>query len=499
LAWQVARDEAFADILREGTVRAEASRDWTAKVDVDGLEPGGSYFYRFRSGDETSPVGRTRTLPAGRVDRFTMAAMSCSNIAAGWFNVYRDVAARGDIDLVLHLGDYFYEHAPGGYATGWGMERGRAPSPAKETVTLADYRGRHAQYKTDPDLQALHAAAPWVTIWDDHESTNDSHAAGAENHQPETEGDWSARKTAAIRAYFEWMPIREPTPGRARSAIWRSFEIGDLATLIMLETRLTARSPGIELDAAPIPADADPADPDARAAMAVFLADVVGDPGRQMLGAEQEAFVADALARSTAAGKPWQVLGNQVLLGRVTSPNYVKSLPGWLKWVIRQRFPFAWDPILRSQFDIPLSLDSWDGYPAARERLYAAARAAEARLIALTGDTHCFYTNRLTDDAGAARGVEFATSSVTSPSEFNLAAAPGVDFGELTERASGDVIHHNAYDRGYAVLTLTPDEALCDYVRIDTVTARDYRADAYRRHRLTPAEPGRMTYEELGA
>src|SRR5262249_20724079 len=151
------------------------------------------------------------------------------------------IAKRRDIHAVCHIGDYIYEYGQNGYGGEVGKHLGRNHEPANECVSLADYRKRYAQYRTDPDLQAAHAVAPCVVAWDDHETANNSSRDGAENHQPETEGTWSARKAAAVQCYLEWMPMRDPPPGRPREAIYRTFDIGDLATLFMLESRLIAR------------------------------------------------------------------------------------------------------------------------------------------------------------------------------------------------------------------------------------------------------------------
>ncbi len=460
VSWELARDAGFSAIVRSGRGVAEASRDHTVKVDVDGLEPGQRYFYRFAAGGETSPVGRTRTLPVGPVASLTFAAVSCSNHAAGYFNSYRALAETGGegLDLVLHLGDFLYEYGVGGYATELGAPLGRVPDPPHEIVTLADYRRRHAQYKLDPDLQTAHAVAPWITVWDDHEVTNDSWVGGAQNHDP-SEGDWPTRRDAALRAYFEWMPIREPEPGRAREAIWRTFELGDLATLTMLETRLSGRDEPISLDDYPVPLDSDPDSAEVREQTRRWLADVVGDAERTMIGPAQEAHVAASFARSTAAGKPWQLLGNQVILGSVTAPNYMRSLPFWVRWYARSQGGQVWDYVRRTAFGLPMNLDAWDGYPAARERLYDAARRAGANILAVTGDTHNFFATLLAAADGARVGVEFGTTSISSPSQYD-SAPPGVDFGRLTVEANAETVaYHNATARGFTLVTLTPERA----------------------------------------
>jgi phosphodiesterase/alkaline phosphatase D-like protein len=480
VAWTLARDLGLSDVVARGEARAELGRDWTVKVDAGGLSPGTTYYYGFEALGARSPVGRTATLPQGRVERFALAVVCCANHPAGWFNVYRDIVRRDEAQLVVHLGDYYYEYGAGGPLTAWGKDVGRIPSPRHDLVTLTDYRMRHAQYKSDPDLQVLHAALPWIVIWDDHESANDSSSVGAQNHDPAREGPWSARKAASVQAYLEWMPIREPTPGRAREAIWRSFEIGDLATLVMLETRLLARSRGLTWQDAPFPADSDPSDPAVRAARDAFLRDVVGDPKRELLGSAQLADVAATLARSTAAGKPWQILGNQVIMAKTTAPDYMAALPAWVKWLVREARPWSYDQLLRSRLGVPLNFDQWDGYPAERERLYKAA--AGAQLLTLSGDSHCFYVNRLTRADGGVAGVEVGAPGVTSPCDWSR--LPTVDVGRLVEAASPDVLHHNPYDRGYVAIDLTRDEATAELRRVDTVESRRFRVETYATWRI---------------
>ena len=206
--WRIASDPALRNIVNQGELMALAARDFTVKVDTLGLDPGRTYYYQFDAQGQASPIGRTRTLPSGAVTQTRLAVVSCSNMPFGFFNAYAAIAARFDLDAVLHLGDYFYEYGPNDRHID--APPGRDHTPAHELLTLADYRGRHAQYKTDIDLQAAHRQHPWITVWDDHESANDSWTGGAQNHNPEKgDGDWAARKTAATRAYAEWMPIRE--------------------------------------------------------------------------------------------------------------------------------------------------------------------------------------------------------------------------------------------------------------------------------------------------
>ncbi|MEA1943205.1 MAG: alkaline phosphatase D family protein [Pseudomonadota bacterium] len=486
---EVARDEAFTDIVfeqGEEIAYIQAQPLGTLKILATGLEPGQRYFYRFRLNDEYSPVGVTRTLPQGAVDQFRIGVFSCSNFPAGHFNAYREAAETGALDLVLHLGDYIYEYAMGEYATGEAEALNRVPDPQHEIVSHADYVARHAQYKSDPDLQALHAAAPWIMSWDDHETANNSWTGGAQNHN-EGEGAWDARRNGALRAWYDWTPSREPEDLRDRYGV---YEIGNLATLCLIESRLTARDQEILNDTFPVASDADIDDPDVVAAVEAWKRDVVGAEDRELIGADQIDGIRAACAASKAAGKPWRLLANQVIMSRVHFPDFSTEMPGWLRWWATRDSEFARNFILRTRFDIPFNLDMWDGYPAERERLFAALREAEADVITLTGDVHSFWANTMTDAHGNRVGTEFVGTSVTSPSPFSGFSAPGVDYGQMMVDANADVTHCNMVDHGYIRLTLTPETAQADYVTVSTILQRDYRAGLDSQWRLTRGEDG---------
>jgi alkaline phosphatase D len=479
VGWRVASDPEFKTIVREGAVRTGPERDFTVKADVDGLEPGREYFYWFFSGDVASPAGRARTLAQSGVDPFRMAVVSCSNLPFGYFNAYRDIARRGDIQAVVHTGDYLYEYGRDGYGGEVGRRIGREHEPATETVSLEDYRKRHAQYKADPDLQAAHAACVWFCTWDDHESTNNSYRTGAENHQPDKEGDWSERKAAAVQAYLEWMPVRDPEPGRAREALWRRFEIGDLATLLLLESRLTGR--GEDLTLASFAASA----PGDRQAAADALLARVNDPQRTMLGFEQEAWLAAALESSSASGKIWQVLGNQVTMAKVRLPDLeAKLAPEQL----RQLPPATPVRFTSGRYGLPWNLDAWGGFPEARRRLYQAAKKARSRLVTLTGDTHTAWANELHDDDGWRLGVEFGCTSVTSPGMGE--SIPFREINWLMAEANDEVAYYNAFDKGCTVVSLMPDRVEAEFVKVSTVLSQDYFASVDARFFAVPAETG---------
>ena len=237
LIYQVATDNAFttSSVVASGVTIASASTNFTAKVDATGLEAGKTYFYRFIAGSTTSPVGKTRTLPASTATEVKFAVFSCANYPEGFFHVY-GLASQSDAQYAIHLGDYLYEYPTGTYPTT--PTASRIHDPSTEIYSLADYRTRHAQYKTDPDLKVLHASMPMIAVWDDHEIANDTYKDGAENHDATKEGTFSARKAAALQAYHEWMPVRT---GIDQSIIYRSFDFGSVLSLHMLDTRLIGR------------------------------------------------------------------------------------------------------------------------------------------------------------------------------------------------------------------------------------------------------------------
>ena len=466
--WSVTRDAAFKDVVQRGTFTTGPERDYTVKVLVEGLEPGKIYYYWFTAGQASSPGGVTRTLPANGLADYKLAVVSCSNWPFGYFNAYREIAKRGQretIDAVIHLGDYIYEYGVTGYGGAIGKELGRNHEPANECVTLADYRKRYAQYRSDPDLQAAHAVAPWFCTWDDHESANNSYRTGAENHQVDTEGDWTTRKAQAVQAYLEWMPMRDPASGRPREAVWRKFDIGDLATLFLLESRLVGRGEDLTFDEIFMAPDAE------RPALANALKAKINAPDRTMLGFEQEAWLADALKQSTASNKKWQVLGNQVTMAKVRMPDLQTGLPpekyaqvsqGTKRYYGMARYGLEWN------------MDSWCGFPGARERLYASAKAANARLITLAGDTHTAWANQLHDNAGQQRGVEFACTSVTSNGAGD--STPFEELNWLMAEANDEVLYYNAFAKGFTLVTLKADRVEAEYVKVSTIRSRDYFA-----------------------
>ncbi|WP_343525694.1 alkaline phosphatase D family protein [Sphingomonas sp.] len=452
--------------LRTGSLSARAARDFTAKVEVAGLRPGVEYRYWFEgAGGVRSAEGRFRTLPRGRIEDAVFAVVSCQLYPGGLYNAYDAIARTERLDAVVHLGDYIYEYGADGYGTEIGRKLNRLPEPAHEIVTLDDYRRRHAQVKRDPDMQAAHARAAFICVWDDHEVANDDWIGGAENHDPRTEGDWSKRKAAAMQAYFEWMPIRDPRPGQPWEAINRSFDFGDLATLVMLETRLLARSKQVA-------AKGGAPEPSEYAAMMAERA----RPERELLGAGQLHWIEQVLTRSVKAGTPWQVIGNQVVMARIDGPDLEKQMgaDGYAKLVAPLSAPTR-TQLAAAQASyragLPLNFDSWDGYPAARERLYAAFRRAGSRPVVVSGDSHAAWANDLYDANGTLVAAEFGGTAITSPSWGAL--MPGI--GREIAAANPKVVRFCDQDaKGYLLLTLTREAATARFMTVSTVMAKPY-------------------------
>lgn len=458
---------------RRVPVGASADRDWTVKADVGGLKPGTDYWYRFEFAGKASPVGRARTLPEGPVKDVVLAVASCSLYPAGYFNAYGAIAALERVDAVLHLGDYIYEYgaAEGQYGMNSPVAAQRMPVPAHEIVSLADYRARHALYKADPQLQAAHARAPWIVVWDDHETANDSWQGGAENHTPSTEGDWTARKAAALKAYYEWMPVRDPAPGALLESSWRSFRFGDLASLMMVETRLAARGEPLDYNDKTLPVV------DGKPDVAHFLK-ILNDPSRQLMGERQEKWLAGELDRSVKAGEAWQVLGNQIVMARISPPN-LRATMGDAAWAdMMAKLPdYARAPVQQSSvlaaLGLPLGLDMWDGYPVARERVYDMIKAAKANAVVLAGDSHSFWANELWDEGRRKRvAAEFGTTGVTSPGFSDI--LPGLPLGEAFVAGNPEVKYANSAAKGFVLLTLTRDQARADMIGVSTILSTDY-------------------------
>lgn len=483
--YEVSRSPDFFSLLQHGTVQTDRARDYTVKIDVDGLSSGETLYYRFRAGNTLSQTGRTRTLPDKDDRPINLALASCANYPSGYYNAYREISKIEDLDAVIHVGDYIYEHAAGAYDGEAGERTGRIHKPSHEIVTLADYRERLAQYRLDEDLQAAHAHAPFITIWDDHETANNSWQYGADGHDPETEGNWIARRDAALQAYFEWMPMRDPQPGNARERLNRIYDFGTIASLIVIETRLTGRDQQISQSRdMPVKEDGSPD-------LESFEHQILAAPHRTLMGYPQEDWFATSLKDSKARGVQWQVIGNQTVMARMRTPDYMSILPDDILQPALQSGGYISGWLERSALGLPVNLDSWDGYPAARKRFYAASQSAGADLIVLSGDSHMFWANNLHHpDNEDFIGVEFATGSITSPGGYEyISSSP--DYFDLVETSlrekNPDVWQANVRDHGFIHITLTKDSARARYIRVSTIESRTYESSCFLE---TEARPG---------
>ena len=404
--WQLAADERFRDVVASGTVRARPDRAHSVHVEAGGLRPGAQYFYRFRAEGEISPVGRTKTAPApgSRLDSFAFAFASCQSYTHGHYTAQAHLAEE-DLDLVAFLGDYIYE-------TGEAGEIGRPHAPARETESLADYRIRHAQYKTDTDLQAAHAAFPWAVVFDDHEVENNwADDTSYEDDVPPEE--FLRRRARAFQAYYEHMPLRSAQrPDRSDMRLYRRLSFGGLLDVHLLDTR-QYRS---------VQAGDDRRD----------------DPSRTLLGAEQKRWLFDGLDASAAR---WNVLAQQVFFS--------------------QR-DFADGP------PTDFSDDAWDDYRVERDEVRD--RLAEAPgPVVITGDVHANYVCDIKADFGDPDSATVATELVGTSFTSGRDGAeqnPG-DAVQLQENPHIKFINRR---RGYVRNTVTPTEWTAVYRTLDYVS-----------------------------
>jgi len=435
--WRIAKDRRLRNPIAAGAAVTDPRRDFTVKVDVTGLEPGRTYYYGFRCEGVDSPLGRTRTLPVGDARSLRFAFVSCSNFPYGYFNAYRRIAERHDLDFVLHLGDYIYEYPLGVYANP-ALAGLRDVVPSNEIVSLADYRLRHALYRTDPDLQELHRQHPMICVWDDHESANDAWRDGAENHNPELgEGEWSVRRAAAARAYDEYLPIR--TSPQSVERIYRRFQFGQLADLIMLDTRLHGRDLQAAFKGAPALPMNDP---------------TIVDPNRSLLGFDQEAWLYESLSQSKSRGARWRFIGQQVMMAQLAAPG--------------------------TNGTTTLNPDQWDGYAPSRTRLFRhLVDNYIDNTVVLTGDIHSGWCNDLAfnpwDPAGynpstglGVIGVEFVAPAVSSPGPIPN-PAEAIPTAAVLRATSPHMKFVDLYQRGYGLVDADAERVQGEIWHVPTV------------------------------
>ncbi|MFJ7207626.1 alkaline phosphatase D family protein [Streptomyces sp. NPDC098789] len=436
--WEVSEDQGFTRITASGSLTTSAAADHTVKADVRGLRPQTAYWYRFTAGTTVSPAGRTRTAPVvgAQVPGVRFGVVSCANWEAGYFSVYRHLAARTDLDAVLHLGDYIYEYKTGGYPEPKYVVRQHAP--AHEILTLADYRTRHGKYKTDADLQHLHAVHPMVAIWDDHEFANDAWSGGAENHTPGAEGDWADRAAAAKQAYFEWMPVRPSTAG----TVYRQLRFGNLVDLLLLDLRSF------------------------RSQQATIGSGKVDDPERTITGRTQLDWLKSGLTSSQAA---WKLVGTSVMI----SPVAFGALPAHLLEPLTKLLGLPTG-------GIPINVDQWDGYTDDRAELLGHLSGQNIKnTVFLTGDIHMAWANDVPLTAATypfskSAAVEFVVTSVTSDNIDDLLHVPADTASLVAETAIKAANRHVKWldmdAHGYGVLDVTAERSQMDYYVISDKT-----------------------------
>jgi len=518
VSWEVATDSAFLNLINQDSSSVTADTDYTLKVEVQNLNAGTTYYYRFKagSGDQQvmSATGTTRTLPTGQLNALKLAVFSCANYPAGHFHVYAEAAKNSGIEFALHLGDYLYEYGQtdsagnAAYASADAASLGRLVTPNHELLKLDDYRTRYAQYRTDTDLQDFHAKLPFIPVWDDHEIANDAFQDGAENHDPATEGDFASRKQDAIKAYFEWMPIRPLTPD-TDGRIYRQFEFGDLVNLMMLDTRIIGRVEPLNYVNYINPSDGS-------FDAAKFTAEV-SSAAQTILGTTQRSWLETQMGASSAT---WQVLGQQVLMMRMNLPAVtltpdpanptvslfeygdIATAAGTYDYMIntlgvadddalllaagmtQAQIDIVRDPVKMAYLQspsIPYNLDAWDGYAADREQLLGTAKALGKNLVSLAGDTHNAWSGYLTDFGGDTVGVEFATCSVSSPGLEEYLALPDAAAARAAEsgilQLVNDLQYCNVRERGYMLLNFEPTQVQAEWVFIDSIKNTAYQIE----------------------
>ncbi|EGQ8273571.1 alkaline phosphatase D family protein [Vibrio parahaemolyticus] len=476
VSWQVASDMEFSNVVQSGVFTTDTGRDFTVKVDVQNLNANSQYYYRFMVGEMMSEVGQTQTLPEDGVEKASMAVVSCANYPAGYFHVYREILNQHEqspFDVVLHLGDYIYEYGAGGYASEDAAALGREPSKGTECITLDDYRKRYAQYRQDADLQALHAKLPMIAVWDDHELANDTWKNGAENHQDD-EGSFIDRRAAAAAAWTEWLPVRENT--FSNMLIYRQFSFGNLVNLMMLDTRLVGRDKPLDYFSLSVPT---------MEAIGGLVAQS-RSADRELLGTEQLAWLMNEFNTHDAK---WNVLGQQVLMSRMELPSSVMTAMFQLFTSTEEKKTEALlavntaitgyladpsaDPI-----SLPYNLDAWDGYYVEREKVYQLAKASSGNFVCLAGDTHNAWASELKDVSNNPIGVEFATSSVSSPGLEEYLALDPVAIAQMEytlPHLVSELQWADIKQRGFMRVTFTADAAQSTWYLVSTIKDKKYQ------------------------
>jgi alkaline phosphatase D len=481
IIWELATDINFTSILRNGTITTEASRDNTLAIEIENLDADQKLYYRFVNiaDNSISVVGETITLPIDATS-IKLAVCSCSNYQAGLFTAY-DAMANSDADIIVHLGDYFYEYEAAGYgSTSDNAFLDRFHEPATEILSLEDYRTRYKQYKSDSMLQLAHQKKPFICVWDDHEIANDTYKNGAQNHDEATEGSFESRKQNALQSYSEYLPFSR-TVESENSIIYRTINIGNLVNLIMLDTRVIGRDKQLELSdyfgATGFDSEA--------------FTTALSDTSRSLLGVSQRDWLLSELNNNTSK---WQVLGQQVLMGKMYIPaelllafgsedfSTILSELTTIKVRIQNNdSTLSTEEKARVLTALPYNLDAWDGYPVDREIIYNTLVANGKKIVTLAGDTHNAWNNTLYASDGTEVGVELATSSVSSPGFENYLGVTTAEIIAGFELALVTLIdglnYFDASRRGYLMTTFTTTEVTSEWIFVNTILETQYSTE----------------------
>lgn len=411
--YEVATDADFKYVVKEGRIGTDRRNDFIVKADISGLKPDTYYFYRFYSHGKWSITGRTHTFPTTERD-VNLIFTSCSNYSWGYFTAY-DAMSKDTVDAIVHLGDYIYEHEPGTYGS---KQITRTHIPGHELISLHDYRTRYAQYRLEPELMRAHQMHPFITVWDDHELANNAYVEGAQNHQTDKEGEWFVRQRAAVQAYYEWLPVREFIPAH----LYRSFEIGPLVKLVMIDNRVAGRTVQVKSS----------------------KDSLYNDTSRSILGKEQF----DWSLKELKSGETWKIIGNPVLFGEL-------KLPGW--------------------GNNDLYMDGWDGYPAEKHAWVDSLEKMKLNnLVFMTGDFH----SSLVLQAGyknKKRWFEFVVPSISSGNydedhPMNYVLAEEKKYKALNSNLS----FVNLHDHGYIKARFSKNQVKVNFIYVSTVTDKNY-------------------------
>ncbi len=437
LEWEVATDNKFKNIVKSGKEGVSKQDDYIAKPYVTGLSSNTQYYYRFKDGKKKSIVGQFKTLPKD-ASQLDIAFASCSNFEWGYFNNYRFMAEDTTIDLIVHLGDYIYEYGVGVYGD---TTMNRLNVPRHEIKTLDDYRTRYSLYRLDKDLMKAHQMKAFVTTWDDHESANNSYDEGAQNHQEATEGSWSDRSKAARKAYYEWLPVHK----EGQQPLYRSFSIGNLANLIILDTRLGGRTKQMSMDH-----------------------EDFEDRERTILGAQQR----DWFENNLRSDHQWKIVGNQVPFGPLYLPDSVKGIK---------------------------YMDGWDGYPFDQNYMQQSMTDVE-NVVIVTGDFHRSFAlennTEASSDTTKNVSVEFVVTSITSANANEYVSM------DESQKQTDTYLEYNPHmkygnssDHGFVILRIDNEKVIAEFVyatnirtrKSDSFVEKSFKVESGRK-RLIPIE-----------